>query len=467
MEEYDVIIIGGGPGGYHAAHLLSGKGKKVMLVEREALGGTCLNWGCIPTKTLLNLAKQYSYSTELKDMGLIGDLHYHHDIAMKWKNRVVDILRSGVGSMMKKDKVNVVQGVAAFKDIKTDKKIISVRKEDSTQDYIAKHLIIACGVESFIPPISGIESANFMTSREILDIKEVPKKLTVIGGGVIGIEMAAIFSQLGSKVTVLEFLPEILPMMDAEGVAILKKGLMDLQDIDVFCKAKVNKVEKNLLSFENADGNLEKIDFDALLVSTGRSTDLTKFVGAGLSTSNTGIIVDDRMKTNIPNVYAIGDVVGTFQLAHVAYRMAEVAVDTIVGAHSNGRPSKMRYNAVPMVIYTYPEMASCGLTESQAREKGYVPVVASLPISINGRVIAEHGIKSKGYCKIVADEQSGKVLGLHIVSPMASEIIAIASIIIDADLRIKELVDIIFPHPTVGEIIHNVSLMLDHKLNTR
>ena len=462
MEKYDVIIIGGGPGGYHAASLAAESKKRVLLVDKESIGGTCLNWGCIPTKTLLNLAKQYSYSEELQNMGVEFQAHYNHTNAMAWKDNVVKILQNGVVSLLKKLKVTIVQGIGEIESIEGEKKIVSVSYDGKEQKYQGTHIIIASGVESFIPPIKGIETTKVFTSKELLSISEMPKKLVVIGGGVIGIEMAAVFAQLGSQVSIVEALPNILPMMEIDSVKILKKVLLDEYAIDIYCSAKVSEVEAHKLAFENENGTYTELEFDTLLVSTGRSTDLSVFESIGLAINKTGIVVNENMQTNISNVYAIGDVVGIFQLAHVAYRMAEVAVDNILG-----HKSKIRYNAVPMVIYTNPEMASCGLSEEQSKEKGYDPITAKLPIIVSGRVVSEHGIQSKGQCKIVADRKSGKVLGIHIVSPMASEVILTAAVILEAELSVKDLSEIIFPHPTVGEIIHNVSLALYRQLENQ
>lgn len=468
MDEYDVMIIGGGPGGYHAAGLAAEAGKKVLLVEKEALGGTCLNWGCIPTKTLLNLAKQCSYADELSTMGVTSQATYTHEVALRWKEKVVSALQSGVQAMLKKGKVNIVEGEAQIQSLSATQKSIEVTKNDaSVEQFSGKHLIIASGVESVIPPIHGIESAEVLTSKDILSIAQLPKNLSVIGGGVIGIEIASLFVQLGSQVTVVEALPQILNNTEEESVKILQK-VLEGQGITIHSGATVKAVQKNQLKIVDAQQHESTIPFDALLVSTGRKTNLDKFKSLGIDVSAQGIIVDDTMQSNIPNVYAIGDVAGSYQLAHVAYRMAEVAIGNILasetGASTTHTP-KMRYNVVPSVVYTNPELASCGLTEAQAKETMSDVISASLPIVMSGRVIAEHGIKAKGYCKIIANKANGKILGIHLVSPMASEIISTASVILEAELSVSALTEIIFPHPTVGEILHNVSLALQHKMN--
>lgn len=457
MDAYDLIVIGGGPGGYHAAHVAAHRGKKVLLVEKEALGGTCLNWGCIPTKTLLNIAKHFSYSKNLEDMGLTSTPQYNHTHALKWKNDGIKILQNGVQNMLKKSKVTVGIGEAYIESVSADKKIIKIINDDTS--YSTENIILAGGVESYIPPIPGIETANVLTSKEILSMNEIPQKLVIVGGGVIGVEFASLFAQLGSTVTVFESMPEILPMMESDSVRILRKTLEAKQGVEFHCHTTVEKIEKQKVFFIASDGKKDTRSFDNLLISVGRKTDLSTFANVGLDTSTTGVVVDEHMMTNIPGVYAIGDITGMLQLAHVAYRMAEVAVDAITG-----RQSRMRYNAVPTVIYTNPELASCGLTEAQSTEQGRHIITASLPITTSGRAVVEYGPDIKGSCKIIADKQSSVILGIHIVGPMASEIISSAAVIIEAELRVQELAEIIFPHPTVGEILHNVSMILLHKI---
>lgn len=479
--DYDLIIIGGGPGGYHAAQLAAADGHSVVLIEREAVGGTCLNWGCIPTKTLLNIAKQISYSKQMTARGLAGALEYRHQAALQWKDTVVATLHGHVTAMLKRGKVTVINGSAQLEEISAHKK--TVRVIDSSGDvggdtkksavavqkgtaskksgacYTATNLIIANGVESFIPPIAGLADSGAMTSREILSLDAIPQQLAIIGGGVIGIEFASLFSQLGSSVTVFEALTEILPMMDNETVRILKEELVSEYGVRFLCSATVTEVGKQTVHYTAADGTTGSCPFDALLVSVGRRAELASFADAGLAVTKSSIVVDEQLRTNIPGVYAIGDIAGSFQLAHVAYRMAEVAVDAI-----SGRSSRMRYHAVPMVVYSHPELASCGVTEAAAEDAGRPAVAASLPIAVSGRAIAEHGATVRGLCKIVADASDGTVLGIHLVAPMASEIISTAAVILETELRVQELAEIILPHPTVGEVLRNVSALLARKI---
>ena len=460
MNEYDIIIIGGGPGGYHAAHVAAGRGSSVLLIEREALGGTCLNWGCIPTKTLLNVAKHAAHGEKLTAMGLSGAQTYTHTRALEWKDEVVQILQGHVQSMLKKDKVMVVVGDARIQHLSADTKTVVVSGGDSgggnnDTAYSAKHIILAGGVESYIPPIAGLDSAGARTSRDILSVEQVPRNLAIIGGGVIGIEFASLFAQLGSAVTIFEAMPEILPMIDANSVQTLKQILQTEQGIQFFCNTTVERIEKQSVMFSSADGTHDACPFDELLISVGRRTDLSPFADMGLAVSRTGIVVDEHTMTNIPGVYAIGDIAGSFQLAHVAYRMAEVAVDAIHGGRSS-----MRYHAVPMVVYTNPELASCGLTAAQAKEQGRDIVAASLPIAVSGRAVAEYGADVNGVCTIIADRHTATILGIHIVGPTASEIISTAAVILEAELRVHELAEIIFPHPTVAEVIHSVCAVL-------
>ena len=455
MNNYDVIVIGGGPAGYSAASLLAQEGKNVLLVEKSAVGGTCLNVGCMPTKTLLNIAKYYNKTKELQKMGLDGSWIYQHDVAMDWKKKALKTLRSGVENLLKSSKVTVKFGEAQIQHLTPNEKIVLV---DSTP-YSAEYVLIASGLESTIPSISGIEGANPLTSTEILSISKVPSKLAIIGGGFIGIEFACIFSQLGSKVTVFEALPEILPAADKDCSQLLREIFTTNYGVDFHLNARISEFKNNTVIFSSAENKQSSLEFDTLLVSTGRKTKLEIFKQLGLDTTAVGIVVDKGMQTNIPQVYAIGDVVGTSQLAHSATRMAEVAVENILG-----NTSYMRYNAIPSVVYTDPELAGCGLTEHHAKEKGIEIVSASLPIIMSGKVVIEHGTTAKGLCKIIAEKNTGKILGMYFVGPMASEIISTAVVILEAQLRIQELVEMIFPHPTVGEIIHSVSKILLKKI---
>ncbi len=438
-KKYDIIIIGAGPGGYLAAERAGAIGKKVLIIEKEkSLGGVCLNKGCIPTKTLLNSAKIF-YKAQNSDMyGVsVSDAKYDFDKAMKWKGKVVDLMTKGVAYQMKRFNVDVVQGEAKF----VDRNTISVNEEL----YTGENIIIATGSSPVIPPIEGINNANVITSDEVFKITEPPKTLVIIGGGVIGLEFASYFSMIGVNVTVLEMLPEVLPNVDAEIAKLLRNSL---KGCNILTNVQAKKIEDNKVVYIQ-DGKEISVNADLVLLATGRIPNVND-LGLeiiNLDYSKKGIVVNDKMQTNIPNVYATGDVTGKSLLAHSAYRMGEVAVNIIAG-----KIDRMRYNAIPWAVYTNPELAGIGLTEEQAKKEGYNVKVSSMQLRANGRFYAEHG-NEKGLCKVIIDADTDLLLGLFLLGGVSSEIIHSAAVIIESELRVKDIKEIIFPHPTVSEAI--------------
>ena len=438
-EKYDVVIIGAGPGGYLAAQRAGAKGKKTLLIDKDKnLGGVCLNRGCIPTKTLLNAAKIFHTSQNSEQFGVsVSKAKFDIEKAMEWKNKVVSILTKGVAYQMKRHDVTVITGQAQI----LDKSTVSVQEEN----YRTNNIIIATGSSPAKLPISGINKAHILTSDEILNIRQLPSNLAIIGGGVIGLEFASYFSLLGVSVTVLEMLPEILPGFDKDISSLLRKSMSK-------CHFKtgvtVNKIDdKNV--FYVKDGIEESIPADMVLVAVGRTPNVSNL---GLKKNNIdydrkGININDKMQTNLPGVYAVGDVTGKSLLAHSAYRMGEVAVNVILGENDH-----MRYQAIPWVVYTYPELSGVGLTEKEAKEQGREIKVKSLQMRVNGRFLAEHGSEN-GICKVIVDSKSDVLLGVSILGGVNSEIIYGAAAMIEAELRVKDIKEIIFPHPTVSEII--------------
>ncbi len=436
---YDIIIIGSGPGGYVAAERAGARGKKVLLIEKSHFGGVCLNEGCIPTKTLLNAAKLFVHGKESGQFGV----HFDNPVfnlgeAMAWKEKVIDTQRKGIAFLMKKYKVDVMNGSAEFVGKNT------VKAGDSS--YQAEHIIIATGSSAVIPPIPGATLPHVKTNREILSINELPKKLAVIGGGVIGMEFASFFSSVGVEVHVIEMMEEIIPNFDADIAAALRKAM---KRISFHLGARVEAVEPAAVTF-SVSGKTETVEADMVLMSTGRSPNVQGLglEAIGLDFDRKGIRVNEKMQTNVPGVYAIGDVTGTSLLAHSASRMAEVAVNTICGDSD-----RMRYSAIPWVVYTLPEVAGCGLTEAACRKEGRKVKTAVAQMRINGRFLAENGMGASGYCKVIADEQSDAIVGVHMIGGGCSEIIYGAALMIEAELRVKDIKQIVFPHPTVGEII--------------
>ncbi|WP_319562039.1 dihydrolipoyl dehydrogenase [Marispirochaeta sp.] len=438
-SEYDLIVIGAGPGGYIAAERAGEAGQKVLLVEKEEMGGECTNWGCIPTKSLLAGAKQFVHAKESERFGVtVSGAKYDLKTAMAWKQETIETLRAGIAFLMKKNKVEVLKGSAVLNPNR------SVNVNGGV--YRAKNIIIATGSSAAVPPIPGADGKNVVTNRGILSIEALPKKLAVIGGGVIGVEFASYFSAVGVQVTVVEMMDEILPLMDGEFAKAMRKAV---KGIEFVTSAKVTKITGKGVEYEKG-GKTETAEADLILMSVGRRPNLEGFTEAGLDISRSGIKVDEKMRTNLPGVFAVGDVTGTSLLAHSASRMGEVAVNTILG-----KEDRMRYHAIPWAVYTLPEAAGCGLTEKEAAEKGIPVKTATVQMRANGRFLAEHGKREPGMCKVLVHAEKRSLLGVHIMGGVASEIIPVASAMIEAELRADEIKEIIFPHPAVAEVIRD------------
>jgi len=442
---YDLIIIGGGPAGYVAAERAGHKGLKVILFEKKSMGGVCLNEGCIPTKTMLYSAKTYENALHGDKYGVFGDnIRFDYGKIVARKNKVVRKLVAGVEGKMKMHHVTVVKGEAMIQG-RSPK---GVEVTCGGESYLGANLLICTGSEAFVPPIPGLAEAGdiILTNREILDLKEQPKSLVVIGGGVIGMEFASFFNSLESKVTIVEMLPEILGGLDFE-ISAMMRDIYGKKGIEFNLNAKVVKIEGNKVFFEK-DGKTEVIEGDKILVSVGRRP-ITK--GFGLENLNVelfkgGIKTDEKMRTNVPNVFAAGDVTGFSLLAHTASREGEVVVNNLTG-----RADMMRYNAIPGVVYTNPEVAGVGETEESAKAKGIAYKVAKLPMAFAGRFVAENEGGS-GLCKVLIGEKYGEVIGVHMLGNPCSEMIYGACMAIEQEMTINQLQEVVFPHPTVSEI---------------
>jgi len=446
--EFDIIIIGAGPGGYVMAERAGHLGKKVLLIEKEHLGGVCLNWGCIPTKTLLNSAKLYVHAKEAPEFGVTtGEVKFDLSKAMAWKQEVIETLRAGIAFMMKKNKVTVVNGTA---------KLLGPRKvQVGDKIYEGANVVIATGSSPLILPIPGADQPHVMTSTDILSIDKLPGTLTVIGGGVIGIEFASFFSSLGVKVDVIEMLDEIIPFMDRAQAKEFRRALKGKVNFNLGCK--VTSIDGHNVNYTTKEGEAKSVQADVVLMSVGRVPNLgdTGFKEAGLDFDQRGIKVDEQMRTNLPDVYAIGDVTGLSQLAHSATRMGEVALNTICGESDS-----FRRNAIPWVVYSMPEVAGCGMTEEQAQEAGYKTATASLPLTMSGRFLAENGKRGPGSVKVIKDAETDMLLGVHMVGVGVSEMIYGAAVMIENGLKVKDIRKIIFPHPTVGEVLRDTLFQL-------
>ena len=457
---YDLAIIGGGPGGYVAAERAGAAGLKVVLFERKSLGGVCLNEGCIPTKTLLYSAKVYNYAKTGDHYGVyVSDPSFKYDEIVARKNKVVKKLVGGVKAAMKGNKVEVVAENATIKGRDSE----GIKIEAGGNAYAAKNLLICTGSEAAVPPFPGLKEAGdvIVTNREILDLTERPEALVVIGGGVIGMEFAAFFSTLGTKVTVVEMLPKILGPLDDEISEMLQKQY-EKRGVEFCLRCKVTGIEGNTVVYEDPEGNVCKVSGDKILVSVGRRANLQGFglenIGVELALNPAGrpygIKVDEKMKTNVPGVYAAGDVTGFSMLAHTASREGEVAVNNILG-----KEDRMRYNAIPGVVYTNPEVAGVGLTESEAKAKGIDFKVVKLPMAYAGRFVAENE-RGEGICKIIVGAKYHEVLGVHMLGNPCSEIISAACVAIETEMTLEQLQEVVFPHPTVSEIIKETSFTI-------
>lgn len=452
---YDVIVIGAGPGGYLAAERAAEGGKKTLLIEKEHIGGVCLNEGCIPTKTLLYSAKLYDGALHGEKYGVKAEkISIDHEAVVKRKDKVIKTLVGGVSAALKSKKVEVVMGSAVIKGKKDGKVQVEVNGEIKESTY----LIIASGSDSVKPPIPGVaeglESGFVLTNKEVLKLEVPPKEFVVIGGGVIGLEMASYFNSIGSKVTVVEMLDKIAGPTDAKISEILKKEY-EKKGITFNLSSRVTKLDNEYVYFEK-DGKEEKVKADKVLLSIGRRANTA---GLGLESLNIyierGCIkVDEKQETNVANVYAVGDCVGGIMLAHTAYREAEVAVNNILG-----KKDRMKYNAVPSVIYTNPEIASVGESEESAKEKGMDVIVRELPMQYSGRYVAENEGGS-GIIRIVVDKKWNTLVGVHMIANYASELILGAVTMVESQMSIDEIKKIIFPHPSVGEIIREAIFTL-------
>ena len=446
---FDLMIIGGGPAGYVAAERAGSKGLKVVLFEKKHIGGVCLNEGCIPTKALLYSAKMYEHALEGEKFGVIAEnVTFDYGKMVSRKNKLVRKLVGGVNMKMKSNKVEVVEGEAVLQS-RSDE---GVKLTCNGEEYVGKNVLICTGSQASVPPIPGLKEAGdvILTNREILEMKVRPESLVVIGGGVIGMEFACFYQGLGTKVTVVEMLPEILGGLDGE-ISAMVRDLFAKKGIDFHMQAKVTKVDGNKVTFEK-DGKTETVEGEKILLSVGRRP-VTQ--GFGLENLNIeldrgGIKVDEKMRTNIPNVFAAGDVTGFSLLAHTASREGEVVVNNLMG-----KKDIMRYNAIPGVVYINPEVAGVGETEESAKEKGIAYKVAKLPMTYAGRFMIENE-RFSGLCKILIGEKYGEILGVHILGNPSSEMIYGACMAIEQEMTLEEMQEVIFPHPTVSEIFKEV-----------
>lgn len=449
METFDLVVIGGGPAGYLGAERAGHAGLKTLVIEKREFGGVCLNEGCVPSKTFLNSAKVTDYVNEAASFGVKveGKPVVDQKFVVERKNKVVKMLVSGIKGQLAANKV-VTKNAAAYIEGKAAEGYIVKAGEEK---FIAKRLLIATGSAPVVPPIpglkEGLEAGLVLTNKEVLDLTEIPERFVIIGGGVIGLEMASYFSSVGSKVTVVEMLDKIAGPTEKEISKILQKA-MEKKGVTFDLGCKVTAIEKDGVVFER-NGKSEKVLADKILLSIGRRA-VTKDIGLeniGVNMERGAVITDDTMRTNVANVYAAGDVNGKIMLAHTAYREAEVAVNNMLG-----KKDRMRYNVIPSVIYTHPEAGTVGETEESAKAKGLDVKTVSIPMTYSGRYVAEN-TDLTGVCKLVVNKATNTLIGAHIIGSYAGEFIVSVSELIDLEVDIENIKKLVFPHPTVCEIV--------------
>ncbi len=440
--KFEVVVVGGGPGGYEAAIRCAQYGKKTALIEARELGGTCLNRGCIPTKALLHGAEVYETAAAAGTCGVnTGEVSCDYSRLVQYKDGIVSKLRKGIAALEKANGVTVIQGFGVLADAHT----VLVGE----QRIEAESIILATGSAPSRPPIPGSDSDKVVTSDELLALTSCPESLVIIGGGVIGVEFASLYAALGKQVTVLEMMPAILTEMDGE-IARLLQNLLEQKGVTFVTGAKVTKIqdgEQISVSYEK-DGKEAQAVGGLCLMSIGRKPQ-TAGIGceaAGVSLSRGFVDVDDRMRTNLPHIYAIGDITGKIQLAHVATAQGMVAA-----ANCAGKSAVMKYNIVPACVYAFPEIASVGMTADEAEKSGRKIKCGRFNVATNGKAMIL-GTKS-GLVKVVTDAETGEILGAQIMAPRATDMIGEIAAVMKSEGTIDELADTIHPHPTICESI--------------
>lgn len=443
MKTYDVVVIGAGPGGYVAAIKAAQLGGQVAVVERERLGGACLNWGCIPTKTLLAGAAVLGFVQEAESFGVCIDGKITFDWAqmLARKDKVVEGLRQGVGMLLKSNGVKVYAGTASF----VDRHTLAVTDADGAEERVeAKATIIATGSDS-IRPAFVPEADNILYSRAALEQGELPSSMIVLGGGVIGCEFACLYARLGIEVTVVEMLPSILPQVDAD-ISRVVAGAMQKMGIAVMTDSRMSDIRSNGKTVQAKVGD-KTLKADAMLVSVGRRavTDSLQLENARIATDVNGLIpVNDKCRTRAPGIYAVGDVAGAIQLAHRASAMGFCAA-----SNAMGQGDTYSDTLVPGCIFTSPEIGSVGITQAQAKEQGLSVNIGKFPFSALGKA---HAIQeTEGFCKIIADADTDQVLGAHIVGPHATDLIAETTTAMHCEITAEELGRAMHAHPTLAE----------------
>ncbi len=452
--ENSVLVIGGGPGGYVAAIRAAQLGARVTLIEKAELGGTCLNRGCMPTKAMLHASEVYEAATGSGDIGIVGE-----KVSVDWpkvqsfRAGVVEKLTGGVKALCKMNRITVVAGEASFTGPRTVKA--------GGKEYSAEKVIIAAGSYPIIPGIPGVkESGACVDSTECLSLDHIPESLLVIGGGVVGLELGSVYMRYGAKVTVVEMMPRLLPLMDGELTALLQSKLAG-QGMEILLSSQVESVTDTAkgasVKVRTPEGEMT-CEAEKVLLCVGRGPDTAGLAleKAGIRTDKGFIAANDRLETNVPGVYAIGDCTGKLMLAHAAMAMGECAAENALGGDRRFDPDKS-----PSCAYVGPEFAGVGYTEERARELGVEYKVGRFPTSGNGRsLVSGH---TDGMVKILAGARYGEILGVHILAPSATELIEEAALAIRLEATVDELTDTVHCHPTVSEALRECALAVDKR----
>ena len=459
QQQFDVVVIGAGVGGYVAAIRAAQLGARVGIVEKQYLGGTCLNVGCIPSKALLHVAQVYSELREVSKMGieLPEPPRLDMSVAVAYKDKVVKQLTNGVGQLLKSNGVTTFLGAA---EVKSPTEITVRMNDGSTQELRASKLILANGSVPIRPPFGGLDGRNVLFSDDALNMPKMPESLICIGGGVIAVELACMFNAFGTKVTIVEMLPALIANEDQEVRQALQKSLSK-RGVEIHLNARVEGISDaggaKRVTATTPEGQ-KTFDAEYVLVATGRKSNtagLDALVNSGLAMDRGKVIANERMETNLPGVYAIGDLVGRTWLAHVAETEGEIAAE-----NATGHEARMDYNVVPRPIFTFPEIASVGLTEAQAREQGGEIHVGKFPWVANGKALATS--ETEGFTKVIIG-QYGEILGAAIYGPDATNLITEFSLAMRAELTADEVLATIHPHPTYSEALREATLAAEQR----
>lgn len=450
MNNYEVVVLGGGPGGYVAAIRAAKLGKKVALIEARELGGTCLNRGCIPSKTLLRHAEVIETIEKARNWGIeTGEMTFSLSKMLARKDAVIQQLRNGISHLLKQGKIDVYNGIG---NVQAGGEI-TVQLAEKKESIRGDKIILATGSRPLVPAIEGIDKAAYFTSDTIFDIDKIPKSMVIIGGGIIGVELACIFASLNVPVSIVEMSDRIVPSEEPEASKALSKSLKKKQ-ITILTSTKVMKIEQQdsnqLIHIESADGKAQTVETEAILMAVGRAPNTSAFDNLNLEMDGPFVKVTSTMQTSDASIYAVGDVTGGWQLAHVASAEGGVAA-----ANAAGETETVDYRIVPRCVYTSPEIASVGLTEADAKRQGIDYKVVRVDHAGNGRALAQD--EKEGFTKLIAGTKYGEILGVLMVGPHVTEMIAEPSAFIHLEGTVDELASMIHAHPTITESLYEAA----------